>query len=468
MHTTTDNLQVVVLAAGKGKRMKSDLPKVLHKVCGLTLLERAVRSVSELSPTRVVIVAGHGEDLVRSHLESVDFGGLDVQIAVQAEQKGTGHAVLMAFDALDPNVEDVLIIPGDTPLLRASTYAPLLHNRDAVVSVLTSVVENPQGFGRIQRANDGSVKAIVEDRDCSDAQLSINEINSSVYLAKQSFLRDVLPNIGSDNAQGEIYLTDIVASAVRRGETVRGAVCEHSSHVAGANSRYELALLEVVRRHEINKHWMDEGVTFEDFRTAYIDEDVSIGRDCVIGPGVSIRGRSSLGSGVQVDAGAFIENCNISDGAHVKFSSHLEQAEVGPRCMIGPFARVRPQTKLGADVRLGNFVETKKAEFSDGAKANHLSYIGDAKVGRNTNIGAGTITCNYDGYSKHVSNIGAGVFVGSNTALVAPVEIGDGAIVGAGSTITKDIPKDALGVARARQNNVEQYALRRRREHGED
>ncbi|MCB0344056.1 MAG: bifunctional UDP-N-acetylglucosamine diphosphorylase/glucosamine-1-phosphate N-acetyltransferase GlmU [Bdellovibrionales bacterium] len=468
MHTNTENLQVVVLAAGKGKRMKSDLPKVLHKLCGLTLLERAIRSVRGLSPKRITIVAGHGEALVRDHLESVDFGSAEMRIAVQSEQNGTGHAVLMAFDDLDPEVEDVLIIPGDTPLLREATYEPLLHNREAVVSVLTSVVENPYGFGRIERANDGSVKAIVEDRDCSDSQRSINEINSSVYLAKQSFLREVLPKLGSNNAQGEIYLTDIVGAAVKQGRSVRGAVCEHSSHVAGANSRYELALLEVVRRHEINKHWMDEGVTFEDFRTAYIDEDVELGRDCLIGPGVSISGRCVLGAGVCVEAHSTIQSCNISEGAHVKFSSHLEQAEVGPRCMIGPFARVRPQTKLGAEVRLGNFVETKKAEFGAGAKANHLSYIGDARVGPKTNIGAGTITCNYDGYNKHVTNIGTDVFIGSNTALVAPVTISDGAIVGAGSTITKDVPKDALGVARARQNNVEEYALRKRREHSKD
>lgn len=453
-----------MLAAGKGKRMKSELPKVLHRVCGLTLLERAVRAVAPLGPSRVVVVAGHGEALVREELAEVDSSNFALRVAIQSEQKGTGHAVLSAFDELDPAVEDVLIIPGDTPLLRGATFAPLLFNREAPVSVLTSVVDNPSGFGRIQRANDGSVKAIVEDKDCTDAQRAINEVNSSVYLVKQSFLREVLPTIGSDNAQGEIYLTDIVGAAVRRGQSVRGAVAEQASHVAGANSRYELALLEVVRRLEINKHWMDEGVTFEDFRTAYIDEDVVLGRDCLIGPNVSIKGRSVLGSGVRIEGSVCIESCKIADNARVRFSSHLEDAELGPRSVVGPFARVRPQTKLGADVRLGNFVEAKKAVFEEGAKANHLSYIGDARVGAGANIGAGTITCNYDGYSKHLTEIGAGAFIGSNSALVAPVAVGDGAIIGAGSTITKDVPKDALGVARGKQHNVEDYAVRRREE----
>ena len=459
------SLEIVVLAAGKGTRMRSQMPKVLHQVCGRSLLERTLREAALLSPRQIVVVIGFGQEQMRKELARLagepEFAAITLVPVLQARQLGTGHAVKTALPAAKPESELVMIVPGDSPLITAKELEEfrskfLELNPDLLV--LSCLLEDPAAFGRIIRNPSGEVLRIVELKDCSPEEKAVKEINASFYLAKREFLEQALAHLSADNAQGEYYLTDIVAHGVSQGRRVMVHCSENSLASMGANTRSEMSALEKKRREEINQVWMDAGVSFEDPACAYIDEGVEIGADSFIGAGTRIKGKTKLGSGVIIEGESLIRDCELGDGVLVKLGCYLDGASIASACQIGPFAHLRPGTVLHPQVRIGNFVETKKTEIHEGAKANHLTYLGDAEVGRGANVGAGTITCNYDGKTKHRTTIGERSFIGSNTALVAPVEVGDGAYVGAGSTITTDVPARALGVARGRQRNIDNWA----------
>ncbi|MCB0323074.1 MAG: bifunctional UDP-N-acetylglucosamine diphosphorylase/glucosamine-1-phosphate N-acetyltransferase GlmU [Bdellovibrionales bacterium] len=465
----SSSLEIIVLAAGKGTRMKSQMPKVLHRLCGRTLLERVLRAGAALAPKKIVVVAGYGEDALRKELELLRdqafLSGIEVEVRVQAEQRGTGHAAEIGLAGVSANAELVLVLPGDGPLLRGSDLQPLaaaVQSAGAELGVLTCLHPNPEGFGRIIRSESGAVEAIVEEKDCSKEQRGIQEINTSIYLGRRSFFAKALPTLESKNAQGELYLTDVVKYAVQNGCSVVTVTSDDTAPVLGANTRHELSQLEALRRHEINRAWMEAGVTLEDPVNTYIDEDVEIGPDTFIGAGTRLRGRTIIENNVRIEGLSLIQDSHIETGSHIRLSCEIERSKVGAECDIGPFAHLRPGSFLWEKVKIGNFVETKKVELHRGVKANHLTYLGDAEVGGGTNIGAGTITCNYDGLRKHQTKIGAACFIGSNTALVAPVEVGSGAYVGAGSTITQSVPGGALGVARGAQRNIEGWAARKK------
>ena len=457
------NLQIIVLAAGKGTRMKSELPKVLHSVCGRSLIERALLAVSGLNPTKITVVAGYGEDQLRAELDRI---GIDAQVVIQAEQNGTGHAAQVALAELKDDDGDVLIVSGDAPLLSTDTLEIVCERSaeaDAELVLVSSYPEDPSGFGRIIRDSSGQVSAIVEHRDCTPEQLGVGETNASVYLAKFSFLQKALGSLSSNNAQGELYLTDIVHFATNNSISIDAVVAQNHDEVAGANSRYELSLLEKARRAQINRELMESGVSMEDPAAAYIDEGVVVEPDSFIGAGTRLQGKTIVKAGAQLLGESIIRDSEIGTGTTIKLGCMIDNAKVHANCMVGPFAHLRPGSVLEDGAKVGNFVETKKAHLHKGVKASHLSYIGDAEVGEDANIGAGTITCNYDGYNKFLTVIEEGAFIGSNTALVAPVRVGARAVIGAGSTISKDVPADALGVERAEQKNIEGWAKKKRK-----
>ncbi len=468
MAATANRLEIVVLAAGKGVRMKSARPKVLHTVCGLTLLERTLRACVPLSPAKVIVVLGFGESLVRAELERLKngahLGKLEIVPVLQSEQRGTGHAADVALGAVEESTDTVLILPGDLPLLASAPLEQLLAARTrsgSEVALLTMLPPDTIGYGRIVRDDAGRVLRIVEEKDCSSNERHILEVNSSIYAATRAFLKEALPSLDNKNAQGEFYLTDIVGYGVKRKLGVEAVPYANYQELLGANSRVELSTLERLRRMQIAKHWMEQGVTFEDAEATYVDEDVTIGSDTFIGAGTRLRGNTKIASGVRIDGESIITGSSIGINSVIKLSCVIDTAELGEDCQVGPFAHLRPGTNLVRHVRIGNFVETKKSELREGVKANHLSYIGDALVHENANIGAGTITCNYDGVNKHRTIIGSGAFIGSNTSLVAPVNIGEGAVVGASSAITKDVPAGALGLERSEQIVVSNWAKRR-------
>ncbi len=460
--------QVLVLAAGKGTRMRSNLPKVLHRVCGLTLLERVLRASLMLHPSRVVVVAGFGADLVQRELdvlrESGLFGAANLEVVQQLEQKGTGHAVLSALPALEEG-GSVMILPGDCPLITGEELREFaLSAKNSPLSFVTCEPESPTGYGRVIRDANGAVRAIVEQKDCTDEQKKVREINAAIYLAEFSFLKESVSQLTAVNAQGEYYLTDIIGYGVKKGLVIGTNKLKDPDAALGANSRAELSVLEAKRRAAINWAIMESGVTLEDPATTYIDEDVKIGAESFIGAGTKLKGRTVIGAGARIDGNSLILDSQLGERVHVKLSCVIAESELGSGIEVGPFAHLRPGSRLEDESRIGNFVETKKAVIGAGAKVNHLSYIGDANVGGKTNIGAGVITCNYDGVHKHQTTIGEGCFIGTNSSLVAPVSIGSGAFVGAGSVITKDVPSGALGLGRAKQANVEGWVERRRRE----
>jgi bifunctional UDP-N-acetylglucosamine pyrophosphorylase / glucosamine-1-phosphate N-acetyltransferase len=398
------------------------------------------------------------------HLQRERFlEGIQVTAVLQASQKGTGHAAQVGLSQISASAQAVLIVPGDVPLITERVLQPLVAisvEEQAQLLVLSCRHPNPAGFGRIMRGKDGRIDRIIEHKDCSSGQLEIAEINTSVYLCKPQFLRSALKSLRPDNAQAEYYLTDIVDYGVRSELKIGVVVTDDYEATIGANSRYEMSILERKMREKINQRFMEDGVTFEDADTTYIDEGVKIGRDTYIGAGTKIKGKTEIASGVVVEGNCLIADSSIESGSAIKLFCHIEGAVVGRNCQVGPFARLRPGTVLHEQVKVGNFVETKKAELHAGTKANHLTYLGDAEVGAQTNVGAGTITCNYDGVNKFKTTIDGGCFIGSNTAFVAPVHVGAGAYVGAGSTITQDVPAGALAVARAQQRNIEGWAGR--------
>ncbi len=450
-----NKLAIIILAAGKGTRMKSNVVKVLHPLAGLPMISYPVQAAQLLAPEKLVVVVGHQGDNVRKSLSSEG-----ISIVRQEEQLGSGHAVAVTEDALRTFAGTVLIMCGDVPLIRVETLRHFLQRHvesRAVVSVLTVVLEDPAGYGRVVRNESGAIRAIVEHRDASEAVKAIQEINTGIYCCEASFLYPALKKIGRDNDQGEYYLPDIIALAIKEGKPAAAVVTDDFQEVKGINDRIELAEADQAMRQRILMRHMLEGVSIIDPGSTYIDFGVSIGQDTVIHPNTSIRGTSAIGSNCSIDMNCIITNSVIGNGVHIKPSSVINESHISDSVTIGPFAHLRPQTYVEEGGRIGNFVEVKKSRVGKRSKANHLTYIGDSTIGDGVNIGAGTITCNYDGTTKHPTIIEDGVFVGSNTSLVAPIKVGKDAVIGAGSTITKDVPPGALAVERSRQQIYEQW-----------
>ena len=449
----------VILAAGQGKRMKSSLPKVAHPVAGKPMLWHVARAAKGAGITEIVFVLGHGREKVLGTVE--EFGG---KVAVQERQLGTGDAARCALSVLSPKANEVVVLCGDAPLLLPQTIRTLISARrrkKAAASVLTGILPDPAGYGRVVRNPDGTVARIVEERDGGPEIRKIREVNSGTYVFDRKFLARNLPRLTDVNVQREYYLTDLVVQALQEGKTVVPTVATDPDEVRGINSRKELAeATEVLRRAKIDA-LLEAGVTVVAPDRTYVEPEVSVGADSMIEPGVMLLGKTKIGKGVRVQTGCVVENCRVDDGAQLKPYSVLTDSHVRKGAIIGPFAHLRPDADIGEDARIGNFVEVKKSRIGKGSKANHLTYIGDAIVGKKANIGAGTITCNYDGLAKHTTLIGDGVFVGSDTQFVAPVTIGKGALIGAGATITKDVPPFALALSRAEQKNIADWVIRR-------
>jgi bifunctional UDP-N-acetylglucosamine pyrophosphorylase/glucosamine-1-phosphate N-acetyltransferase len=459
----TQSLAAVVLCAGKGTRMKSDRAKVLHPILGRPLAWYPITSAYELGAQQVVAVVGHQADEVKASLTQ-NFPGQPLQFSIQAQQRGTGDAVAAARGALTGFTGAVLILYGDVPLLTVDTLKRLVaayNPAKGPLAMISCRLADPTGYGRIVRGANQRVEGIVEHKDATAEQKQINEVNAGIYIVDAKFLWGALERLTPQNAQGELYLTDIVSQASKLGEV---AVIEApAEETAGVNDRAELAERAEIIRHRINLRHMRAGVTLVHPASTFIDAGVEIGPETTIGPNVSIHGECEIGAHAVIGQGAVITHSTLGDGAEVKPYSVLDEAVVGPKCHVGPFARLRPGSVLEEGVHVGNFVETKKARLRKGTKAGHLAYLGDADIGPGCNIGAGTITCNYDGVNKHETVLGAGVFVGSDTQLVAPVRVGDGAFIGAGSTITEDVPAGALSLSRTPQSTKEGWAERRRK-----
>jgi bifunctional UDP-N-acetylglucosamine pyrophosphorylase / glucosamine-1-phosphate N-acetyltransferase len=442
-------LAVVILAAGQGKRMKSDLPKVLQPLAGVPLLGHVVSRARTLNPSSLHVVYGHGGAAVREVLAKENL-----QWALQAEQLGTGHAVMQAM----PNVADdelVLILYGDVPLIRADTLRQLIAAAGPkAMSLLTVMFDDPTGYGRIVRKS-GRIQKIVEQKDASKSQLKIREGNSGIMAVPAKLLRKWLGKLRNSNAQGEYYLTDVIAMAVKDKIKVTPIISPTVAEVLGVNDKAQLAELEALHRAARAKELMVAGATLADPARIDVRGEVTVGRDVFLDANVLLEGQVTLGDRVRVGPNVVLRDVIIGADSVVHPNSILEQSEIGTGCLIGPYARVRPGSKLGAGVHIGNFVELKKTQIADGSKANHLTYLGDAVIGKGVNVGAGTITCNYDGANKSTTTIDDGAFIGSGNMLVAPVRIGKNATTGAGSTITKDAPDDQLTLTRGKQVTLE-------------
>ncbi|HJN44373.1 MAG: bifunctional UDP-N-acetylglucosamine diphosphorylase/glucosamine-1-phosphate N-acetyltransferase GlmU [Acidobacteria bacterium] len=454
---------VLILAAGQGTRMRSSRPKVLHRIAGLPLIEHVLRTASTLSPASTAVVVGHLANQVReelAHHASLGF-------AHQTEQRGTGHALLQAEPLLGRQRGSLVVLSGDVPLIRPATLQRLIktHERtNAAVTVLTATLVRPYGYGRIVR-KDGRLSRIVEERDASEGQRQLKEINGGIYAFDLAPLFGALREIPATGAVNEIYLPGLVTIYRRRGLPVETVEVDNPDEVRGINSQTELAEVRRIVRQSKNEELMAAGVTIEDPATTYVDTDVTVGPDTVIHPGVILEGRTIIGSRCELHAGVRIVDSTVGDDVLVNNHCVIHRATIAHGARVGPFAHLRPDTQVGEAARVGNFVELKKTSLGDGSKANHLSYLGDATIGTGVNVGAGTITCNYDGDEKHRTTIGDRVFVGSGTELVAPVTVGDDAYVAAGSCITDDVPADALGVARGRQVNKEGWVTQRKQGH---
>jgi bifunctional UDP-N-acetylglucosamine pyrophosphorylase/glucosamine-1-phosphate N-acetyltransferase len=454
-------LHVVILAAGKGTRMKSARPKVVHDLAGRPLIEHVLRVVDELRPQTTVIVVGHGGDEVRKVLANRP----SLQFVVQSPQLGTGHALLQAESALRGKKGTVLLLYADVPLLQAGTLSQLLEthrNAKAAATILSAELDDPYGYGRIVRDDRGRIARIVEERDASASERAIREINSGIYAFRLEGLFEALSRLATDNSQGEYYLTDLVADYRKHGLRVETLLVPNADQLRGVNSRIDLADLSRVVRARKNREMMLAGVTLEDPATTLIDEDVEIGSDTTVGPNVRLEGRTKIGQRCRIHAGARLTNTTIGDGVTVLDYSVIVDSTVAAGASVGPFSHVRPNSAIAGEAHVGTFVELKNTRLGRGSKANHLAYLGDATIGAGVNIGAGTITVNYDGETKHPTVIEDDVFVGSDSQLIAPVRIGKGAFVAAGSSITDDVPDDALAIARARQENKPGWAVARR------
>ena len=444
-------LAVVTLAAGKGSRMKSDLPKVLHKLAGKPMLAHVLNSAAALENARLHVVIGHGADAVKEQIT-----GFDIRWALQAEQKGTGHAVAMAMPDVDP-AATVLVLYGDVPLISTGTLQKLLaetHDGHAL-ALLTVELADPTGYGRIVRDEAGNIQAIVEHKDASAEQHKIREVNTGILAVSARLLNEWLPKLSANNAQGEYYLTDIIAMAVANGVAVRAIHPRNEHEVQGVNDRLQLAALERVYQRGVADELLRAGVSLADPARIDVRGTLKVGSDVVIDVGCVFEGDVVLEDGVHIGPYCVVKNSHLGAGTQVEAYSHIDEAKVAADCHIGPYARLRPGADLRTEAKVGNFCEVKKSVIGEGSKVNHLTYIGDASIGRNANIGAGTITCNYDGVNKFKTEIGDNAFIGSNSALVAPVSVGAGATVAAGSVITKDVDADQLAVARTKQRNID-------------
>ncbi|MGL4653635.1 bifunctional UDP-N-acetylglucosamine diphosphorylase/glucosamine-1-phosphate N-acetyltransferase GlmU [Cetobacterium sp.] len=439
------SLKTLILAAGKGTRMKSELPKVLHKVCGVPMVQKIVNTCSKIGSVENILILGHKKEEVLKVLPNMEY-------VVQEEQLGTGHAVIQAKEKLKDFDGTVMILCGDTPLLREETLKDLYNyhkETSATTTILTSIYENPFGYGRIVKEN-GEVIGIVEEKEASEEVKAIKEVNAGVYCFEAKDLLVALDRIDNKNEKGEYYLTDVIAINVKDGKKVEAFLLEDNDEILGINSKIELEKANCIMRDRINEKHMENGVIFIDKNSVYIEETVQIGQDTVVYPGALLQGETLIGQNCEILGNTRIIDCKIGNNVRVE-SSVLEESIIEDRVTIGPFAHLRPKSHLKEEVHIGNFVEVKKSVLEKGVKAGHLTYLGDATVGEKTNIGAGTITCNYDGKNKFKTTIGKNAFIGSDTMLVAPVNIGENALVGAGSVITKDVPENSLAVSRSKQ-----------------
>lgn len=443
---------IVILAAGQGSRMKSTLPKVLHAIGGKPMVQHVIDQARKLPDAHVQVVVGHGAEKVKAALadQSVSF-------ALQSEQLGTGHAVAQAIPGL--TAEGVtLVLYGDVPLTAAVTMQQLVDSaQKGALGLLTVVLANPTGYGRIVRNDKNEVVAIVEQKDASPEQLAITEVNTGIMALPTALLQKWLPQLSANNAQGEYYLTDVIAMAAEQGISIIAQQAETEEEVQGVNNRLQLANLERHYQRQQADELMTQGVTLADPARIDIRGEISVAGDISIDVNVVLEGKVVLERGVVIEPNCVLKDVHVAEGTHIQAFSHIEGAVLSQGAQVGPFARIRPGTELAKGAKVGNFVETKKAKIGPGSKINHLSYVGDAVIGSNANVGAGTITCNYDGVNKSVTEIGDDAFIGSNTALVAPVKVGRGATVGAGSTITKTVDNQALAIARGRQVNLENW-----------
>jgi bifunctional UDP-N-acetylglucosamine pyrophosphorylase/glucosamine-1-phosphate N-acetyltransferase len=447
LHEDGTVMNVVILAAGQGKRMRSDLPKVLHAIAGKPMLAHVLDTARALRPARIVVVYGHGGERVKDALQADD-----VAWAKQEPQLGTGHALLQALPHLAPALP-TLVLYGDVPLTRIETLRHLAEVAGNALALLTVRLDDPRGYGRIVRIG-GQIKRIVEEKDADDAERAIDEINTGILVAPTERLSQWLPNLGNRNAQQEYYLTDIVALAVSEGLPVHSAQPGAPWEVQGVNAKAQLAQLERIFQRNVADALMEQGVTLIDPARIDVRGELRCGRDVVIDVGCVFEGRVELGDGAHVGPHCVLKDVSVGADARIHAFCHVDGAKVGPRNLVGPYARLRPGAELGSEVHVGNFVEIKNSVIADQSKANHLAYVGDASVGRRVNIGAGTITCNYDGVNKHRTVIEDDAFIGSDTQLVAPVTVGRGATLGAGTTLTKDAPPEQLTVSRPKQLTI--------------
>ncbi|MED3662440.1 bifunctional UDP-N-acetylglucosamine diphosphorylase/glucosamine-1-phosphate N-acetyltransferase GlmU [Ureibacillus sp. FSL K6-8385] len=448
------NIYAIVLAAGQGTRMKSKLYKVLHPVCGKPMVEHVVDNISALNVNRIVTIVGHGAEKVKEQL------GEKSEYVLQSEQLGTAHAVMQAESILGSLEGTTLVICGDTPLIQAETMKALLDHhiaQKAKATILTAIAEDPTGYGRVIRDEQGQVAQVVEHKDATPDQRLIKEINTGTYCFDNKALFEALKSVNNNNAQGEYYLPDVIEILKQKGETVAAYTCEDFNETLGVNDRIALSRAEEIMRERINKKHMANGVTIINPSMTHISIDAEIGRDTIIYPGVVIEGKSVIGEDCIIGPNSQISNSKIGNRSVVKHSV-VQQSVIGEDTSVGPFAHLRPEAEIGNRVKIGNFVEVKKSTLGDETKVSHLSYIGDAEVGKNVNIGCGSITVNYDGKNKYKTIIEDNVFVGCNSNLVAPVTLRTGSFIAAGSTITEEVPQDSLAIARARQTNKIDYA----------
>ncbi|MEI6209561.1 MAG: bifunctional UDP-N-acetylglucosamine diphosphorylase/glucosamine-1-phosphate N-acetyltransferase GlmU [Desulfuromonadales bacterium] len=454
-----ESFAAVVLAAGKGTRMKSGLIKILHPAAGQPLIAWPVAAARGAGADPIVLVIGHQANAVQNAFR----GAGDIRYAMQEEQLGTGHAVACALDELAGFHGTVLILCGDTPLLSSATLSALLmfhRDNSSDITVLTALMDDPFGYGRVVRDASGRVVRIVEQKDADPEEQELREINSGIYCVESDFLFGNIRSIGNDNAQKEFYLTDLLAIAVRKGLVCLAMPTADATEIMGVNDRSQMAAAARVLRRRINYELMLAGVTLVDPEQTYIDTGVTIGADTIIHPNCHIGSGTVIGSGCEIDQGVSISGCRIGADCHIKAGSVLEDSELHENVAVGPMAHLRPGTVLGSHVKIGNFVETKKIVMGEGSKASHLTYLGDAEIGRDVNIGCGTITCNYDGVKKHRTIIGDKVFIGSDVQLVAPVAVGRNSLVAAGTTVTVDVPPDSLAISRVPQVNKEGWRLK--------
>ena len=459
----------IVIAAGRGQRMRSKTAKVLHPVAGRPLLWYMVSLAGRVADARVVVVIGYQADRVRAFLEQSKEELDPFEIVLQPDQLGTGHAVQQARATLMPNGKPAsrhcLILNADTPLLGRATVQRLLARHEKVKATLTLLstdLPDPRGYGRVVRGDNGHVVKVVEEPDATRAERAIHEVNVGTYVVDTSFLFKALARVHAQNAQGEYYLTDIVGLAVAEGRKVAGLKTSDSRECLGVNTREHLAVVESAMRHRIRARWLNAGVTMLDPRTTFIDDTVTIGPDTVLYPGVTLEGQTAIGADCVIRSHTRVTNSVVGKAVTIEDGSLVDSAVIEDQATVGPFAHLRPGSVLRKQSKVGNFVELKNAELGPGSKANHLTYLGDATVGKRVNIGAGTITCNYDGYRKERTMIEDEAFIGSDAQLIAPVRVGKGAVVAAGSTITQDVPADALALSRSPQVTREQWATKRR------